>query len=123
LSTPIAYGGGKRLAADDPIRSFAAKRQAFGLCCEAVNRLQAPQFIRGASAPGDCKVFRQPPDEVLHRGTPAGPGHLLTYAGAGRAAGTDWLQPLSCCPQRSFNLSLHVNHMTTISQRFSGINS
>jgi hypothetical protein len=65
-------------------------------------------------------------------------GHLLTYAGAGRAAGTDGLQPPSfdlpwccgwpkaafhCCEQRSFNLSLLVNHMTTISQGFSGINS
>jgi len=41
----------------------------------AVDRLQTPFLMRGASATGDCKVFRQPPAGILHRRTPAGPCH------------------------------------------------
>jgi hypothetical protein len=54
------------MSATDPIRSFAAERREFGLCCEAVDGIQAPQLIRGASAPGRLQSFptaarRSPP--------------------------------------------------------------
>jgi hypothetical protein len=50
-----------------PLLPFAAQRRAFGMCREAVDRLQAAFFTGSASAAGDCQV-----SDSLLAGSPVG---------------------------------------------------